>query len=130
MKSWSSWKVCDLILVFRLLILGGRAAKSKKIKKKIGGLHDSWDAHDAAAQPRAHTSPSCQQSSSSMSISSAASVPDTIYTTGNKSNKALGGFRDDDGAEEAEKNAAPKTKTAVRYYRGGVNPKTSKVHLQ
>ena len=50
--------------------------------------------------------------------------------TGNESNKALGSFSDDDRAEEAEKNAAPKTKSAVRYYGGGVNPKTSKVCLQ
>ena len=110
--------------------LGSRAANSKKIEKKIGGLCDGWDTHDAAAQPRAHAPPSCQRYSSSMSISSAASVPDTIYTTGNESNEALGIFSDDDGAEEAEKNVAPKAKSAVRYYGGGVNPKSSKVHLQ
>jgi hypothetical protein len=65
-----------------------------------------------------------------MSISSSTSIPDTIYTTGNKSSEALGGFSDDDGEKEAERNAAPKTKSAVRYYGGGVNPKTSKVSFQ
>jgi hypothetical protein len=61
-----------------------------------------------------------------MSISSSASIPDTIYTTGNDSSKALGGFSDDDG-EEVERSVVLKTKSAIRYYRGRENPKAAKV---
>ncbi|KAF8239073.1 hypothetical protein L208DRAFT_1239837 [Tricholoma matsutake] len=55
-----------------------------------------------------------------MSISSSASIPDTVYTTGNESSELLGGFSDDDGEEEVERNAAPKTKSAIRYYGGRI----------
>jgi hypothetical protein len=65
-----------------------------------------------------------------MTISSSTTIPDTICTTGNESSEALGGFRDNNGEEEVERNAAPKTKLAVRYYEGRVSPKTSKVRFQ